>query len=570
MSTSQLDADELSQRFCNPEPTPHPFDDFRNFVFHIWRHLNLPSPTPVQYDISSYLQHGPRRRVIEAFRGIGKSWLTAAYVCWLLWKNPQHKVLVVSASKDRADAFSIFVKRLIETVPELAHLKPRGDQRNSNLAFDVGPATPDQSPSVKSVGITGQLTGSRADTIIADDVEVVKNSATVAQREKLSELIKEFDAILKPLANAEIIYLGTPQTEESIYNRLPERGYEIRVWPARYPRDAKHYGQYLGRLAPYIAEAFETNPGIAWKPVEPSRFHENDLMDREASYGRSGFMLQFMLDTTLSDSERYPLKLSDLIVMDIDREAAPIRVMWASGPEQIINDIPAVGFTGDRLHRPMYVAKEVEEFTGSLLTIDPSGRGGDETGYTVTKMLRGMVFLRRAGGITGGYSDEALEQIAHIARAEKVKAILVESNFGDGMFVKLLEPVLRRIYPCSVEEVRSTGQKERRIIDTLEPVLNQHRLVVDAALLRADQKSDPKYQLFHQLTRITRERGALRHDDRLDALAMAVAYWTEWLSRDITREEDKRAEELFDEELRKFEEHVLGFSHYSNNFYDHF
>jgi hypothetical protein len=96
--------------------------------------------------------------VIEAFRGIGKSWLTAAYVCWLLWKNPQHKILVVSASKDRADAFSIFVKRLIETIPELAHLKPRGDQRNSNLAFDVGPATPDQSPSVKSVGITGQLT----------------------------------------------------------------------------------------------------------------------------------------------------------------------------------------------------------------------------------------------------------------------------------------------------------------------------------------------------------------------------------------------------------------------------
>lgn len=548
----------------------HPFEDFRNFVYHIWQQLGLPEPTAVQYDIAAYLQHGPRRRVIEAFRGIGKSWITAAYVCWLLWRDPQHKILVVSASKDRADAFSIFTKRLIETIPELAHLKPRGDQRNSNLAFDVGPARPDQSPSVKSVGITGQLTGSRADTIVADDVEVVKNSATVAQREKLGELIKEFDAILKPLPHAEIVYLGTPQTEESIYNQLPARGYEIRIWPARYPKDQKHYQQYAGRLAPMIAEAFERNPAIAWTPVEPTRFHEEDLMQREASYGRSGFMLQFMLDTTLSDAERYPLKLSDLIVMDVDREAAPIRVMWASGREQIVEDIPVVGFTGDRLYRPMYVSKDVEEFTGTLLTIDPSGRGGDESGYTVTKLLRGMVYLRRAGGIKGGYSDEALEQLAHIARAEKVKTIVVESNFGDGMFTKLLEPVLRRIYPCAVEEVHSVGQKERRIIDVLEPVLNQHRLVVDAALLRADQKDEVKYQLFHQLTRITRDRGSLRHDDRLDALAMAVAYWTEYLDRDVTSEEDKRMEELLDQQYRDFEELVLGHRPSKPNFFDNY
>jgi hypothetical protein len=548
----------------------HSFLDFRNFVFHIWKHLNLPTPTPVQYDIASYLQYGPRRRVIEAFRGIGKSWLTAAYVCWLLWKDPQHKILVVSASKDRADAFSIFVKRLIETVPELAHLKPRGDQRNSNLAFDVGPALPDQSPSVKSVGITGQLTGSRADTIIADDVEVVKNSAAVAQREKLAELIKEFDAILKPLASSEIIYLGTPQTEESIYNLLPERGYEIRIWPARYPKDRKHYLQYAGRLAPFIAEAFESGKGAAWSPVEPTRFHEEDLLKREASYGRSGFMLQFMLDTTLSDAERYPLKLSDLVVMDVDREAAPIRIMWSSGPEYVLQDIPSVGFTGDRLHRPMYVAKDVEEFTGAVMSIDPSGRGGDETGYAVTKLLRGMVFLRRAGGLRGGYADETLEQLAHIARAEKVKTILVESNFGDGMFVKLLEPVLRRIYPCAIEEVRSTGQKERRIIDTLEPVMNQHRLVVDAAVLRADQKDDPQYQLFHQLTRITRDRGALRHDDRLDALALAVKFWTDYLDRDVTLEEDRRAEEMFDAEIRRFEESVFGYTRSPDNFFDNF
>jgi hypothetical protein len=168
------------------------------------------------------------------------------------------------------------------------------------------------------------------------------------------------------------------------------------------------------------------------------------------------------------------------------------------------------------------------------------------------------------GPVFGGCIDH---HRAHCARRE---TILVESNFGDGMFVKLLEPVLRRIYPCTVEEIRSTGQKERRIIDTLEPVLNNHRLVVDAALLRADEKDEPKFQLFHQLTRITRDRGSLRHDDRLDALAMAVAYWTEWLSRDVTKEEDRRREELMDEEYLKFEETVLGRSSPRPNFFDYY
>ncbi len=547
----------------------HPFDSFKNFAWHIWRELNLPSPTPIQYDICDYLQFGPRRRIIMAYRGVGKSWLTAAYVCWLLWKDPQHKIMVVSASKERADSFSVFVKRLIETIPELAHLKPRGDQRNSNLAFDVGPALPDQSPSVKSVGITGQLTGSRADTIIPDDVEVPKNSLTIVQREKLSELIKEFDAVLKP--GGQVVYLGTPQTEESIYNKLPERGYEIRIWPARYPRDAKQRAAYGDRLAPLVAQAFDARPSLAWTAVETVRFSEEDLLEREASYGRSGFMLQFMLDTSLADSERYPLKLSDLIVMDVDREVAPVRVVWARVLANVINELHSVGFTGDRYYSPMYVSEDMEEYTGSLMTIDPSGRGDDETGYSVTKMLRGMIYLRRNGGLKGGYDDKTLEAIAHIARAERVQHILIESNFGDGMFTKLLQPVLTRIYPCTVEEVRHTTQKERRIVDTLEPVLNQHRLVIDRAVIEADAKTEkPHHQLLYQMTRMTRERGAVKHDDRLETLAMAVTYWAEQLDRDVTLEEDRRMEELQEKDYADFIASITGRIAADPNYYDNF
>ncbi|KWS03761.1 Phage DNA packaging [Lysobacter capsici AZ78] len=547
----------------------HPFDVFKNFAWHIWKELDLPPPTPLQYDICDYLQHGPRRRIIMAYRGIGKSWLTAAFVCWRLWKDQQRKIMVVSASKERADAFSVFVKRLIETIPELAHLKPRPGQRDSNLAFDVGPATPDQSPSVKSVGITGQLTGSRADDIIADDIEVPKNSMTVVQREKLSELIKEFDAVLKP--GGVVTYLGTPQTEESLYYKLPERGYAIRVWPARYPRDAKQRQAYGENLAPIVAAVYDADPNVAWTNVERVRFSDEDLLEREASYGRSGFMLQFMLDASMADSERYPLKLSDLIIMDVDREVAPVRTVWARVLGNVINELQSVGFTGDRWYSPMYVSPELEPYTGSLMTIDPSGRGDDETGYSVTKMLRGMIYLRRNGGLKGGYDDTVLESIAHIARAEKVQLILIESNFGDGMFAKLLAPVLQRIYPCTIEEVRHNTQKERRIVDTLEPVMNQHRLVVDRSVVENDAKTEKLYhQLFYQLTRMTRERGAVKHDDRIETLAMAVTYWSDQLSRDVTQEEQRREEELQEKDYLEFIQSFTQGIANDPNYYDNF
>lgn len=532
--------------------------DFRVFMFIVWKHLGLPDPTPVQYDIAKYLQHGDRRIVIEAFRGVGKSWVTSAFVCWLLLGNPQTKILVVSASKDRADQFSTFVKRLINEVPILQHLQPSIGQRDSMIAFDVGPATPDHSPSVKSVGITGQLAGSRADVLIADDIEVPNNSQTQTMRDRLSEAVKEFDAILKP--GGRIIYLGTPQTEMSLYNQLPERGYTIRVWPALYP-EANKVDSYKGTLAPMVLAHLQADAAIAGKTTDPQRFSDEDLMERRLSYGRAGFALQFMLDTSLSDGDRYPLKVSDLIVMNLNPNLGHTKLAWAADPSNVINDLPNVALTGDKYHRPMWHSDEMTEYTGAVMFIDPSGRGSDETGYAVTKQLMGNIFLMDAGGSKAGYTKEALEALAYIAKRHNVKLVQVESNFGDGMFTELLKPVLGRIHPCTVEEVRATGQKELRIIETLEPVMSSHRLVVDQRLIEKDYKTseaDIKYGLFYQMTRITKERGALVHDDRLDAVEGAVRYWTKSMARDNDKANQQYKDKLLQQELKRFSKHVFG------------
>lgn len=534
-----------------PTDPTHPFADFRNFVYVVWKYLGLPDPSPLQYDIAYFLQHGPKRSIIEAFRGCGKSFLTAAFALWCLYWDQNFKIMVVSASKERADAFSQFCLRLIREMPELQHLAPRPDQRSSLVAFDVNGATVDQSPSLKSVGITGQLTGSRADLIIADDVETPKNSMTATQREKLEELVKEFDAVLKTVEGARILYLGTPQCEDSLYNKLATKGYVARIWPVRKPSpsQAEKYG---GKLAPFI-ENLLLPVGAS---VEP-RFKELDLVEREASYGRSGFALQFMLDTSLSDALKFPLRCSDFIVMDVDREMAPVKVVYASSDACEVK-LDCVGLKGDRWYGPMFASQDYAPFEESVMFIDPSGRGEDKTAFAIVKSLKGMLYLKRATGLPGGYDELTLQAIARAAQAENVTMVIVESNFGDGMFTQLLKPVMQRIHPCGIEEVRHSKQKELRIIDTLEPVLNQHRLVVDKSVVLADQQAEREHQLFYQLTRLTREKGALAHDDLLDAVAGAVAHFSKVLDVDNTDAEKRHREELLDREIEKFMANALG------------
>jgi hypothetical protein len=534
---------------------PEELKDFRNFVYLVWNYLNLPEPTPIQYDISSFLQHGPRRRTICAFRGVGKSFLTSAYAVWQLLLDPQKNILVVSASKARSDDFSTFVQRMIWEMPILAHLKPAESQRTSKIAFDVGPAKAAHAPSVKSVGITGQLTGSRADLIISDDAESLNNSATQGQRDKLSELVKEFEAIVKP--GGEIVFLGTPQTDAgSLYHILPERGYTTRVWPARYPTERlrKRYGN---TLAPKIEEDLRETPEIVGEPTDPRRFNAAELAEREASYGRSGFAQQFMLDPSLEDENKYPLRVRDLVIMDINPEKAPENLIWAGSADYRLPELPNVSFAGDHYHKPMVIDGEWLPYSGSVMAIDPSGRGKDETSFCVVKVLNGFMYVHECTGIAGGYGKEVLEKLAHEAKRHQVNLILVESNFGDGMFLELLKQHLRRIYPVTTEEVRHHVHKNKRIVDTLEPVMNQHKLVVSSSLIEADYEStlslppekQNQYRLFWQMTRCTREKGALVHDDRLDVLSMAVKYWVEAAGRSAVEEMSARREELLQKEL---------------------
>jgi hypothetical protein len=509
--------------------------DFKLFLQALWQQLDLPSPTRAQYAIADYLQHGPKRLQIQAFRGVGKSWITGAFVLWTLFNNPEKKIMIISASKERADNMSIFLQKLIIETPWLSHLRPSADDaRWSRISFDVK-CSPHQAPSVKSVGITGQLTGSRADLMILDDIEVPGNSLTELMREKLLQLCTEAESILTPKNDSRIMYLGTPQTTFTVYRKLAERNYRPFVWPARVPRSLANYE---GLLAPQLQSDID-NGAQAWDVTDPDRFGDEDLVEREAAMGRSNFLLQFMLDTTLSDAEKFPLKMADLIVTSVNPTNAPDGLVWCSDPNNTLKDLPTVGLPGDYFYSPMQFQGEWGPYQETICSVDPSGRGSDETAAAFISQRNGFLYLHEMRAYRDGYSDNTLLDILKGCRKFNVTKLVIETNFGDGMVTELFRKHLKEVkVNLDIEEIRANVRKEDRIIDALEPILNQHRLVVDRSVVEWDYSSNKQlppeerllYMLFYQMSRMCKEKGAVKHDDRIDCLSQGVKYFTDCLA----------------------------------------
>lgn len=514
--------------------------DFRNFAFRAWQVLGLPEPSRVQYDMGEFLQKGPDRRMLQAMRGAGKSYLTAAYAAWRLYRDPDTTILCISAVQIRSREFILLVRRLIDSMEELHHLRPGDWDRDGADRFDVGcRTTPSKNPSVAAYSIRSMITGTHVDVIICDDVEIVDNSRTVEARDTLMYRLKELENVLNP--GGDIIYLGTPQTEDSVYNKLAVH-YDCRRWPARYPNPADE--RQMIRLAPMLVEDLDLDKKYG-DPTYPTYYPDILLIEREAIMGPSMFALQMLLDTTLSDADRYPLKLANLMVWDMAGNMAPMNMIWGTTAPC---NIECPGLHGDRFYGPVHCDAKWAEYESAVMYIDPAGRGEDQTGYCVGKILNGIIHIVECDGLDGGHSDTALTALATCAARHGVKIVVVESNWGDGMYGKLLHPHMARLAgQVAIEEKRNKGQKEVRVIETLEPAMAQHRIAISPQVA-ANQV------LGNQISRITRDRDSLRHDDQIEALAGVVAYYKEHMAFDSGKKiidlEAQRVEQVAEEFMK--------------------
>lgn len=573
----------------------------------------MPDPTPLQYDFIEYLNDGlawnqitaeykasllsgcdlaGARKILFAFRGAAKTYVCTTNSVYRLRLNPLEEVLVVSATHDYAGAIASMAYNMITKFEWLApDLAPTADQRQSALAFDVrGARTASKDPSFSAEGIFGQLTGKRATIVIGDDLEVPNTSDTEVNRAKLRHRVSELGgAIIKP--GGDIFLLGTPQNEQTIYKEYADdKGYELRMYPIIYPRlgnsgggadDASKYGT---RLAPLLTQALETNPLLAGTSTEPARFTERDILARKNEWGNTEFDRQFRLFMDAGAGHEHPLKLKDLIVMDLSppltgqqpRVMLPAEILRSTLYEHRVRGLSLDSLPGDgSVYFPMKVdiMLPAEE---TICWVDPSGEGKDETTWTIMAGQGGRVFFLAQGASRDGSSAPVLEAIAKDCKRWGVQIVKVESNFGQGMFSSLLRPYLIAAgCECAIEDIRiGKVQKEVRIIQTLEPMLTAHRLVVNREVLERDypvmyenveEAKRRFYRLTYQLTRMTKKRGVLKHDDRVDGLAGAAAHFVDRMKRTLSEAEslghDRWLEqqlELLKEAMRKNGQPILG------------
>ncbi len=535
-------------------------DDFEFFCQELWIAVGLPGLAQHQREIANWLQHGPKRRGVRAFRGASKTWVTLGYCAWRFFNDPNTRILLVSKSEKHSRDSLFMLRRWIGSVPFLQHLAPdkKSNQRDSATKFDVGPAENDRVASFTGTGLQNQITGLRSSLIICDDGESSENCLTVEQRERLRDRCRELENIILPGPEHHLVYLGTPHSPESLYTSLAEGGYTFRAWPARYPTAEEQ----IDDLSPTLQERMDRGQAKPGDPVWPERFTDQDLLEREAAEGRSAFSMQYQLLTKLGEGLEYPLKLSDLIVFACHKDQAPLTISWGQtndrGGTTSIEDIASAGLGTDRFYAPIMYSNEWRKFTGCKMWIDPSGGGsqGDLTGYAVVAHLNGQLYCKACGGLEGGYSTQTLNGLSMIAREHRVREILIESQFGAGMMAELLRPILQRHFipagnedcpdgwGATIDNVRVTGQKELRVIGALEPLFNSHKLVIDPSVAR-------NMDLQKQITRITKQRRCLKNDDMVEALAMCCSQWQDVLSRDSDKAADNLIESEMNERIKK-------------------
>jgi hypothetical protein len=557
-------------RFRKLDMLREAYPDFVDFLHAGMEFLGF-SATDIQEDIARFLADGPDYLMVMAQRGEAKTTITALFAVWSLIHDPTTRILIFSAGGKQASEISTLIVRMIMFMPELECMRPdttNGD-RSSVEHFDVHYTLKgvDKSPSVKCLGITANSQGSRADILIADDVESSKNSATPVQREQLMHLTRDFSSVTTGNEDnpPRIIWLGTPQTGDSIYNSLPGRGVQVRIWPGRYPTpdQMKNYGDML---APLITRRLRAKPDLATgggimgdqgKPTDPQLFNENKLQAKELDQGTAYFQLQHMLNTRLADGDRYPLKATDLTLLQV-KDRAPLTVVRGMLPSHLV--IRQVAGSSYQVKTPHETSQDTAKFAGILAYVDPAGGGAnaDETGYAIIGYLNGTLYLLEVGGLPGGYSQENLTELARRLANWKPNRVVIEKNMGFGAFAAVFTPILAKVHECSILEDYVTGQKETRIIGTIEPVLSAGRLVItDHAIhqdhadsLRYPAKLQSIYSFMFQMTRITKDRGCLVHDDRVDAVEGAVRFVQNLLKVDSAKViEQQRAREF--EEWRR-------------------
>lgn len=439
-------------------------------------------------------------------------------------------------------------------------------------------------PSVRGLGIEGQITGTRASLVIADDIETLENSKTAEARAFLRRQKAEFTRV-STFGKKEVMVVGTPWHEDSVYEDMRRTGYTFRTYPGVLPPASGLFARTKVRdWAPIVTTMIEQHEAKngpigdeEFIPCVPGRFGLDWLL-QERSYGSFEFATQILCISRLGEGFRY-LRLNDLVVPEFDFTdgRVPTWIKWGTthgenSTEWDERDIGRVGIDSDALYKPIMFPdprKNPEEWSQIIdirMVVDPAGGGADETAYAVGGFMAGFIWVFACGGMGAstdehGASEAVQEELCRIARRFRVGRLIVEGDgnldlYAQAINSKLPEFViapgadasLPKGWTCRAESVKVPRgkSKEQRIVGWLSPVMGLHRLIIHRDAIKPTEGLRRDYELQYQLSTITTQPGCLAHEDRADALATLVSQFSELVGGNPAMQADRLREKHLD------------------------
>lgn len=437
----------------------------------IWNRVqNLTTPA-VHLRIADWLENAWRgdrtRLLLMAFRACGKSTLVGLFCAWLLYTRPCLRLMVLAADDILAVRMVRNVRRIIERHPLTHNLRPANADQWAADRFTVARNIELREPSMLARGISSNITGSRADVFICDDVEVPNTTSNAERRAELRERLSEIPFVLTPGGTQ--VYIGTPHSHETLYD-TGANGY---------------LSGFDAMKVPLLDEAGTS----AW----PERFTQKDIERIRQASGPARFASQMMLVPTAITNARLNPDLLHFYDAGIEyREAQGKTILSINGVQMV----------------------------SASCWWDPSfGRikGDASVIAAVFTDTQGHYWLHRLQYITAASDDAATEQcraVAQLAASLYLPSVTVEAN-GIGRF---LPGILRRVLAqeslrVAVVEQINSRPKALRILEAFDATLAARSLHVHASIRQT--------ALLDEMREWTPTSTNAR-DDGLDAVAGAL------------------------------------------------
>ncbi len=415
--------------------------------------------------LSDSLKNANGQALLMAFRNSGKSTLVGLFCAWVLYQNPNKRILIMSADYELAKKMVRNVKRIIERHPLAKYLKPKQKDQWASDRFTVCRRQELRDPSVLARGIGANITGSRADLIVCDDVEVPKNCDTQAKRLDLREKLSELDFVLVP--NGLMLYVGTPHTKDTIYDTTSQG--------------------FLKGFPTLRLPILDAQGNSAW----PERFPLSKIEAVRKRAGPLKFLSQMLLKPVNLKQGR--LNASGLVFYDDELDYRQIN----QTASLFIKDTQMV--SASAWWDPAFGSQSGDNSVLTCVFFDANGRA----------FVHDVAYLKVEN--KGKAAQAQCAQVADFIERYHLPQVHIETN-GIGKFLpELLKKTLQeRRLVCAVLPEHSRIPKAVRIVEAMDA-----RLANGSLYFHQRIRSTP---LMEEITTWTADNSKT-HDDGLDALA---------------------------------------------------